>query len=255
MPVEQPEKLTNSEIPHPPTSQIPGLGDLAKAHNEGMLGCRRRWIKDTDSAYIRLAKQGGRPDLLKHYAPVTRKSTPVAYAAPDWYLHHSSPPATNEPRNSISTLPDYMVHKEFNDDHHRSNYETRRGPFDFDTKSVWQRDAEDKENTEKKKVKLPAINAKYPSRTANVCMNKEFSGKNKLSFPPMPAQRKGEAINFSKLISNGYGTDWLLQYSGCGKKIQNTSEDSKKSQDSEPSQSESAPTSDELKPQFQECKQ
>jgi len=46
-----------------------------------------------------------------------------------------------------------MIHKEFNvDDHHSSNYETRRGPFDFDTKSVWQRDAEDKENTEKKKV-------------------------------------------------------------------------------------------------------
>lgn len=64
MPVEQPEKLTNSEIPHPPTSQIPGLGDLAKAHNGGMLGCRRRWIKDTDSAYIRLAKQGGRPGVL-----------------------------------------------------------------------------------------------------------------------------------------------------------------------------------------------
>jgi len=45
-----------------------------------------------------------------------------------------------------------MIHKEFNvDDHHSSNYETRRGPFDFVTKSVWQRDAEDKENTEKKK--------------------------------------------------------------------------------------------------------
>eukprot|EP00076_Gallus_gallus_P007923 XP_004935191.1 uncharacterized protein C7orf57 homolog isoform X3 [Gallus gallus] len=218
MPVEQPEKSMNSEIPHPPASQI--------------------------------------PDLLKHYAPVARKSTPVAYAAPDWYLHHSSPPATNEPRNDISTLPDYMIHKEFNvDDHHSSNYETRRGPFDFDTKSVWQRDAEDKENTEKKKVKLPAINAKYPSRTANVCMNKEFSGKNKLSFPPMPAQRKGEPVNFSKLISNGYGTDWLQQHSGYRKKIQDTSEDSEQPQDSEPSQSESLPASNELKPQFQECKQ
>ncbi|XP_004935191.2 uncharacterized protein C7orf57 homolog isoform X4 [Gallus gallus] len=218
MPVEQPEKSMNSEIPHPPASQI--------------------------------------PDLLKHYAPVARKSTPVAYAAPDWYLHHSSPPATNEPRNDISTLPDYMIHKEFNvDDHHSSNYETRRGPFDFDTKSVWQRDAEDKENTEKKKVKLPAINAKYPSRTANVCMNKEFSGKNKLSFPPMPAQRKGEPVNFSKLISNGYGTDWLQQHSGYRKKIQDTSEDSEQPQDSEPSQSESPPASNELKPQFQECKQ
>lgn len=46
-----------------------------------------------------------------------------------------------------------MVHREFKaDDHHGNSYETRRGPFDFDMKSVWQRDAEDKENAEKKKV-------------------------------------------------------------------------------------------------------
>lgn len=46
-----------------------------------------------------------------------------------------------------------MVHREFVADDHRSHsYETRRGPFDFDTKSVWQREAEDKESAEKKKV-------------------------------------------------------------------------------------------------------
>ncbi|XP_015709869.1 uncharacterized protein C7orf57 homolog [Coturnix japonica] len=252
MPVQQPEKSTNSEIPQSPTSQIPGLGDCANAHNEGMFGSRRKWIRDTDSAYVRLAKQGGRPDLLKHYAPVTpvtKKSTPVAYAAPDWYVHHSSPPANKEPRKDVSSLPDYMIHKEFNvADHASSNYETRRGPFDFDMKSVWQRDAEDKENTEKKTVKLPAINAKYPSKTANVSMNKEFSGKNKISFPPMPAQRKGEPVNFSKLISNGYGTDWFQQHTRCGKKIQDAPKDTEQTQDSEPSQSESAPASDESKP-------
>lgn len=46
-----------------------------------------------------------------------------------------------------------MVHREFKaDDHHANSNKARRGPFDFDTKSVWQRDAEDKENAEKKKV-------------------------------------------------------------------------------------------------------
>lgn len=38
------------------------------------------------------------------------------------------------------------------DDHQDDSYVTRRGPFDFDKKSVWQREAEDKENAEKKKV-------------------------------------------------------------------------------------------------------
>lgn len=37
-------------------------------------------------------------------------------------------------------------------DHQGNSYETRRGPFDFDTKGVWQQEAEEKENAEKKKV-------------------------------------------------------------------------------------------------------
>ncbi|CAM9256774.1 unnamed protein product [Bubo scandiacus] len=45
--------------PVPPTSQIPGLGDLAKDPHEVPSGCCRQWIKETDSAYYRLAKQGG----------------------------------------------------------------------------------------------------------------------------------------------------------------------------------------------------
>ncbi|XP_064362758.1 uncharacterized protein C7orf57 homolog isoform X6 [Dromaius novaehollandiae] len=211
MPLKQPEKLVNSEIPLPPTSQI--------------------------------------PDLLKHYTPVTRKSSPVAYAAPDWYSHRSNPPTTNEPQNYVSMIPDYMIHEEFKGgDHHSNNYETRRAPFDFDMKSVWERDAEDKENIEKKKVKLPAINPKYPSRMQNVSTNKEFSGKNKLTFPPMPAQRNGEAVNFSKLISNGYGADWIQQRTEREKKAQQISESSEQSKeplspDSEPSQPETAPAS------------
>ncbi|XP_010021029.1 PREDICTED: uncharacterized protein C7orf57 homolog, partial [Nestor notabilis] len=249
MPLTGPEKSVTLKSPLPPTSQIPGLGDLAKAPHEVPSRCRRKWIKETDSTYVRLAKQGGQPDLLKHYTAVTSKSSPVAYAAPDWYLHCSDPPATSKTRSYVSSLPDYIIHREFKADEHCGNrYEIRRGPFDFDTKSVWQRDAEDKEKAEKKKVKLPAINPKYPSRMPNVSTNKEFSGEKKLSFPPMPAQRKSEAVNFSKLISNGYGTDWLQQHTRRDKKIQEIPENSDQSKDSEPSESESAPTSNESKP-------
>ncbi|KAK4826461.1 hypothetical protein QYF61_009188 [Mycteria americana] len=143
---------------------------------------------ETDSAYVRLAKQGGRPDLLKHYTPVTRRSSLAAYAAPDCHSHCSNLPATADPQQ-------IMIRREFKaDDHHGNSYEPRRGPFDLDVQSVWQRDAEDKENAKTKKVNLPAINPKYPSRMPNVSTNKEFSGKNKLFFPPMPAQRRSEAV-------------------------------------------------------------
>ncbi|OWK60784.1 hypothetical protein RLOC_00010517, partial [Lonchura striata] len=37
---------------------------------------------------------------------------------------------------------------------------------------------------------------------------------------PWPAQRKSEAVNFSKLITNGYGTDLFQQCTGWGKKIE-----------------------------------
>uniref|UniRef100_A0A663MWP7 Chromosome 7 open reading frame 57 n=1 Tax=Athene cunicularia TaxID=194338 RepID=A0A663MWP7_ATHCN len=138
MPLKQQEKSLKS--PLPPTSQIVGLGDLAKDPHEVLSGCCRKrikekWIKETDSAYYRLAKQG---DLWKHYTPVTMKSSPAAYVAPDSY---------------VSSLPDYMIHRELKaDDHHGNSYKTRRGPFDFDVESVWQWDIEDKENAEKKKV-------------------------------------------------------------------------------------------------------
>ncbi|XP_068052364.1 uncharacterized protein C7orf57 homolog [Anomalospiza imberbis] len=246
MPLKQPEK---SLFP----SQILGLSDLSRApHEMPLSGCHRKRIKETDSAYVRLAKQGGRPDLLKHYTPVVMKSPPAAYAAPVWYSHCANPAGIEKPRTCVSSLPDYMVHREFMaDDQHGNSYETRRGPFEFDTKSVWQREAEDKENAEKKKVKLPPISPKYPSRIPTVSTNKEFSGENKLFFPPMPAQRKSEAVNFSKLISNGYGTDWFQQCTGLEKKIEETSENSEHSEDSECS--ESPPASNELKPPFQGC--
>lgn len=54
-------------------------------------------------------------------------------------------------RSRVPTMPDYMIHEEFKTDQPTS-YEPKRGPFDFDMKSVWQRDAEDKENKEKKEV-------------------------------------------------------------------------------------------------------
>lgn len=50
------------------------------------------------------------------------------------------------------SMPDYMVYEEFNPQQSNGSYESRRGPFDFDVKTVWQREAEDREK-EKKKVR------------------------------------------------------------------------------------------------------
>ncbi|XP_066096356.1 uncharacterized protein C7orf57 homolog isoform X2 [Saccopteryx bilineata] len=209
LPAKRPEKAVDAPL----VSQIPGLSELRNPPNGHVPGARRYWIKETDSEYVKLAKQGGQPDLLMHLAPGTgtgtgtgtRKSSPVTYALPDWYTHHSKPPTAKQRQGLPAYRPDYMVHEEFNLDGASGNYESRRGPFDFDMKTVWQREAEE---LEKKKVKLPAINSKPLGRAGTPLGPKDPAG-GRLSFPPMPGQKSGSPTNFSKLISNGYKDEWL----------------------------------------------
>ncbi|XP_075068759.1 uncharacterized protein C7orf57 homolog isoform X2 [Mixophyes fleayi] len=215
-PLKQSEKTSKDN--NPPTSQIPGLSDLAEPHNELMHESRRNWIKETDSDYVKLAKQGGRADLLKQMTPAPNKSSAVAYATPDWYSHDDLTPSelTVAP---LRNVPDYMIHEAFGTEQSEQKYEGKRGPFDFDQKTVWQRETEDDGNeNHDKKVKLPAINPKTTNDNPVIPsgegppLSKAKNDKlgKKCFFPPMPGN-KNEAVNFSKLLSNGYGDDWFRQ--------------------------------------------
>ncbi|KAM8769927.1 uncharacterized protein C7orf57 homolog [Rhynchonycteris naso] len=209
-----PAKRSEKAVDAPPVSQIPGLNELRNPPGGHVQGMRRYWIRETDSEYVKLAKQGGRPDLLTHFAPGmgtgtgTRKSSPVTYSLPDWYIHHSKPPTAKQRQGLPAHRPDYMVHKEFSLDGASGNYESRRGPFDFDMKTVWQREAEELDR--KKKVKLPAISSKFLSKSGTPLGPKDPAG-SRLSFPPMSGQKISSPTNFSKLISNGYKDEWLQQ--------------------------------------------
>lgn len=220
LPVKQSEKAVDA----PPASQIPGLSDPREAPSGHTLGLRRYWVKETDSEYVKLAKQGGRPDLLKHFAPGTTKGSPVAYSLPDWYIHHSKPPTADQRQVPAVSIPDYMVYEEFNPDQATGNFESRMGPFDFDMKTIWQREAEELEK-EKKKVRLPAIKSKYPSKVGTPLGHREPAG-SKLSFPPIPGQRPSSPTNFSKLISNGYKDEWLQQQADSDKRAPQTPQSS-----------------------------
>ncbi|XP_058534007.1 uncharacterized protein C7orf57 homolog isoform X3 [Ochotona princeps] len=189
-----PAKRSEKPVDAPPASQIPGLSDLGDSASRSLPGARRYWIKETDSEYVKLAKQGGRPDLLKHLPPGTSTTgTPMAYSLPDWYIHHSKPPTAMQRPVPVVSMPDYMVYEEFNPNQANGSYESRRGPFDFDMKTVWQREAEELEKT-KKKVKLPAIHSKNPSKVGTPLGPRDPAG-SRLSFPPI----------------NGYKDEWLQQ--------------------------------------------
>ena len=70
----------------PALSQIPGLNKTSSSGKSENEEPQRQLFRDTDSAYVRLAKQGGRTDLLR----MDQDSTP---------MHNNS-----EPR----PLPDWM---------------------------------------------------------------------------------------------------------------------------------------------------
>ncbi|KAK2489476.1 hypothetical protein MC885_008479 [Smutsia gigantea] len=258
-----PVKRSEKAVEVPPASQIPGLSQRTEPPSGHRPGMRRYWIKETDSEYVKLAKQGGRPDLLMHFAPGTRKGSPLAYSLPDWYVHHSKPPTANQRQAPAVSLPEYMVYEEFNSGQANGNYESTRGPFDFDVKTVWQREAEEQEKEKKKvtgalrgagsspspaaagrcvcscrdttSVRLPAINSKCPSKAGTPLGPKDPAG-GRLSFPPMPGQKTSSPTNFSKLISNGYKDEWLQQRADSDKRTRQTpraSVSSESSQDPE----------------------
>ena len=67
----------------PPLSQIPGLSNEAHLPPEDQP--KGLWIKETDSRYVQLAKQGGRADLLCTNTPEPPSEEPVGYPRVDWY--------------------------------------------------------------------------------------------------------------------------------------------------------------------------
>jgi len=64
-----PVQPRGAPIRAPPASQIFGLGDQTAANGEQ----KKQWIKDTDSAYVKLSKQGGHSNLL-HNDPTEARS-------------------------------------------------------------------------------------------------------------------------------------------------------------------------------------
>ncbi|XP_072416777.1 uncharacterized protein C7orf57-like [Chiloscyllium punctatum] len=206
-------KADKSQVQLPPTSQIPGLSKLAEPHKEITFDSRKLWIRDTDSDYVKLAKQGGRADLLKHYSPPPRKSSPVPCSQPEWFVH--APPSSKNKEIPKWYLPEYMVHEEFIP----SPCENKSGKLPHDPdKTALEKNTEDNEKENKIKLKLPEIRDKKQTEKANTKKTvQEDNLENK--FPAMPLPKKNEPINFTKLIMNGYAEDYIQQRKDFNKKI------------------------------------
>lgn len=72
-----PVKRSEKPVGAPPASQIPGLSDLRDSPNVNLPRARRYWIKETDSEYVKLAKQGGRPGKLSTLSGIVSRNRDV----------------------------------------------------------------------------------------------------------------------------------------------------------------------------------
>jgi len=93
----------------PAISQIPGWGSDVTAAAVPSFGGRRIGLFEHDSDYVRLAKMGGRANLLTH--PDSAKMVPrerVAYSKPDWMVYEAFQPSPS--RVKANVIPDYMIH-------------------------------------------------------------------------------------------------------------------------------------------------
>ena len=71
-----------------PPSNIPYLNGVMDNENDLAPGRKDLWFRETDSDYVKLAKMGGRHDLLVHKNTPGKSVSkePVGYPRPAWWI-------------------------------------------------------------------------------------------------------------------------------------------------------------------------
>ncbi|XP_029348906.1 uncharacterized protein C7orf57 homolog [Echeneis naucrates] len=145
-------------------SQIPGLSPTISSPPADKVRGRRAGVLESDSDYVKLAKQGGHKGLLWHEETVAANQN--AYKPPDWFCTASG--------DNSNPSEDKKNHGAF---------QPPEAPFGNDNMSSWERD--DSNN----KTKM--------EKSTN--QNHETSKFKRLVFDKRPAP-----IDMSKLLSFGY---------------------------------------------------
>lgn len=181
---------------------------------------KRGWLRDSDSKYVRLAKLGGRKDLLSMRSPPPKPDAPKPYPRVDWFDHHvEEEPVDTSPRKVY--LPDYMVHEEYTpekpqeDELSGKRQPPRRPPYSLqDNISAFQRDGD---SVTDKTVKLDE-DVPYSKRFAKKDKKRDVEQMNKALAARRDSsgqnqkntimQEPTEPVIFGKLLSMGYQRDW-----------------------------------------------
>ena len=221
---EQRQKQGNSlRTTQVPISQVPDLtNDSTRPWGRQGESSRGR-VRETDSRYVKLAKSGGRKNLLCYQENERPKSGPKTYKVPEWYYHDAH--GRQEEREltedekfkkykvtygkrSYKTLvkskvyqrPDYMTHLDAAEIQLALGASIRvpdRPIFGYDRHSVWKRD--ELETTKK----LPSLAEKLEARDTSRQAADQTTGK----LVKLPAPYKlGKRSGGRKFVTSEYAT-------------------------------------------------
>ncbi|XP_028403058.1 uncharacterized protein C7orf57 homolog [Dendronephthya gigantea] len=205
----------------PIQSQIPGLGNIPEGAipNDNDKHFKRKWFRDTDSKYVKLAKAGGRKNLLS-FMPGKLSSEPVLYPRVDWFDHHGDHEENTNYKQKSTTdyvvLPEWYIHNESVDDHNDADVSmdttenqlsngqnSKKKPMIGDSMTVWQRESKEAadEALQKKPIKLPKI-----------CKNN--ATKKGKALKETPKLKSNVAVlddsqDMRRLLSMDYQREWL----------------------------------------------
>nr|ACQ58177.1 C7orf57 [Anoplopoma fimbria] len=164
-------------------SQIPGLSPAISSLPDEQARGRRAGVMDSDSDYIKLAKQGGHKGLLWHEETDTSKPEP--YKPPGWfcseYEDNGNPSLINseEKRNPGA-------------------FQAAEPPFGTDNMSAWERNDSSSNGKEKN-------NNVHYSQMEKLQSSNQYHGNSK--FKRIVFDRNPAPVDMSKLLSFGYADD------------------------------------------------
>ncbi|XP_051913865.1 uncharacterized protein C7orf57 homolog [Hippocampus zosterae] len=162
-----------------PTSQIPGLSQTADQSTEvERMSGRRVGVFESDSDYVKLAKQGGHKGLLSHDADVDDKPQ-TAYNPNNWFSGDESN------SGSKATSPNSQA---------KGGRQPLLAPFGTDNSSSWERET-DIFTHDKDKMS--------PDGTATQLEGLSVSNKYKRTSH----NKQMAPVSMSKLLSHGYVED------------------------------------------------
>ncbi|XP_030285342.1 uncharacterized protein C7orf57 homolog [Sparus aurata] len=164
-------------------SQIPGLSPTICTPPEERARGRRAGVLESDTDYVKLAKQGGHKGLLWHEEAITSKACP--YQPPDWFC----------PASADSSEPGLINSDEKK---HPGAFQQLDPPFGTDNMSAWERDDRSSNSKEKNGDTLSSQMEKLQSPNQYY----QTSKFKRIVFDKRPAP-----VDMSKLLSFGYAED------------------------------------------------